>query len=118
MSEQSYRGSCHCGAVSFQVTAEINEVMSCNCSICARRGHLLSFVPLEKFNLLSGDDALTDYQFGNKHIHHLFCKTCGVNSFGAGAMPDGSEIRAINVRCLEGFDFESLPVNKVDGKSL
>ena len=67
-----YTGGCHCGKVRFEVDMDLKEVISCNCSMCAKRGSLLAFVPEENFTLLSGEDALTDYQFNKKVIHHLF----------------------------------------------
>ena len=118
MSEQTYKGGCHCGAVRYEVDIDLPNVKSCNCSICSKKGTLLAFTPKVKFRLESGQDNLTDYQFNRKNIHHLFCSTCGVTSFGWGTMPDGTEISAINVRCLEGVDFEELPIQKVDGRSI
>lgn len=114
---QTYTGSCHCGAVRYEATLELNEVISCNCSICSRTGALLAFVPLDRFKLLSGADAQRDYQFGKKHIHHHFCQTCGIRSFAASAKPDGTEMRALNVRCLDGVDVSKLSVRFFDGKS-
>ncbi len=119
MSEmKTYVGSCHCGKVRFEVKTTLDKLMSCNCSICSRMGWLLAFAPAEQFTLLSGADSLTDYQFGKKHIHHVFCSTCGVRSFGHGAGPDGKESYAVNARCLEGVDLEGVPVTSFDGKSL
>jgi hypothetical protein len=79
---------------------------------------LLTFAPAERFELLSGQEALTDYQFGKKQIHHLFCKRCGVRSFSRGTKPGGGEVAAVNVRCLDGVDPASVPVKTFDGKSL
>lgn len=118
MSEETYTGSCHCGAVEFDVTMALEGLITCNCSICRRKGTILGFVPAEDFTLKKGGDNLTDYQFGKKTIHHLFCKTCGVTAFSKGAMPDGTEMRAINVRCLEGVDIDTLELKKYDGESL
>jgi hypothetical protein len=114
---KTYTGSCHCGAVRFEATFELKQVLACNCSICSRTGALLAFVPVAQFKLLSGEDAQRDYQFGKKHLHHLFCLTCGIRSFAVGARPDGTEMRAINVRCLEGVEVSGLPVQHFDGKS-
>ncbi len=72
----------------------------------------------DAFKLLSGEDALTDYQFNKHNIHHLFCSTCGVKSFGRGTAPDGKKMVAINARCLEGVDPEKLSVQHFDGKAL
>jgi hypothetical protein len=115
---KTYTGSCHCGAVKFDVKAELKSVMACNCSICSRAGYLLTFVPREQFKLHQGEDAQTDYQFAKKHVHHLFCKTCGIHSFSQGAGRDGKPMMAINVRCLEGVDVGALEVKQVDGRSL
>jgi hypothetical protein len=114
-----YEGGCHCGAVRFDVQLDLTQpVVTCNCSICARTGALLAFAPVAQFTLRSGEEALTDYQFGKKNIHHLFCRTCGVRSFSRGKGPDGKEMRAINVRCLEGVSLEGLKLYPFDGKSL
>jgi hypothetical protein len=115
---KTYRGSCHCGNVKYEVQTDLDSVLSCNCSICARAGYLLAFVPAQQFKLVSGHDAQRDYQFNKKNIHHLFCSTCGVRSFGRGKGPDGSEMYAINVRTLDGVDLEALKVQKVNGKDL
>jgi hypothetical protein len=113
-----YIGSCHCGVVRYEVDMAIEKVLSCNCSICSRKGSLLAFTPAANFKLLKGNTDLSDYQFGKKTIHHLFCKHCGVSSFSNGVAPDGTMMVAVNVRCLEEFDFAKLPVDYFDGKNL
>ena len=75
---KTYTGGCHCGEVRFEVTADISNVVSCNCSICQKRGALWSFVPAGNFGLRAGGEDLRDYQFAKKTIHHLFCPRCGV----------------------------------------
>lgn len=99
------------------MTADMSQVISCNCSICHKKGYLLTFVPADQLKLLSGEDVLSDYQFNKKNVHHLFCKECGVGAFGRGAMPDGKEMFAINVRCLDGVDISALNLTPVDGKN-
>lgn len=115
--KNTYQGSCHCGAVRFRATTDLAKVIACNCSICSRTGWLLTFLDEASFVLEAGEGAQTDYQFNKKHIHHTFCTTCGVRSFGHGAAPDGSTMYAVNVRCLEGVDIAALTVTQVDGKS-
>lgn len=112
-----YTGSCHCEKIRFEVEMDLKEVVSCNCSICSKKGHLLAFTPESTFKLISGDESLSDYQFGRKTIHHHFCSNCGIGAFGAGAMPDGTKMRAINVRCLDGVDLSALKIKHFDGKS-
>ena len=118
MTQKMYKGSCHCGNVRFTVDADLSgEMLTCNCSICRRSGTALTFVPAEKFHLEQGEHSLQDYQFGKKTLHHPFCKACGVRSFSRGAMPDGTPMVAINARCIEGVDFDSLKLKKYDGAS-
>ncbi len=112
----TYKGSCHCGAVTYTVNADIENAIDCNCSHCSRKGMLLSFIPGEEFTLLSGEENLTDYLFNKKYIHHLFCKTCGVQSFARSMNSEGKETIALNVRTLHDFDLEALTLIKADGK--
>jgi hypothetical protein len=111
-------GGCHCGRVRYEVTSEIASVVACNCSICMKRGALWSFAGADQFVLRSGGDDLADYQFGKKVIQHLFCRHCGIASFSRGKAPDGRDMVAVNVRCLDDMDVASLAVIPYDGKSL
>jgi hypothetical protein len=113
----THKGSCHCGAVRYRVELDLSKpVLQCNCSMCARSGTLLAFVPPEKFQLEQGEESVTDYQYGKKVIHFLFCKTCGIRPFSRGVGPDGPTV-AINTRCLEGFDLAKMKIQNWDGKS-
>ena len=115
---KNYSGGCHCGQVRFDVTAELSQVMACNCSICTKRGALWVFVSPDHFALRAGTDDLADYQFHKKKIHHLFCRECGVGAFSRGETPEGAEMIAINVCCLGGVDIATLPTIPFDGKNI
>ena len=113
----AHAGGCHCGAVRFTVDLDLHAPMlECNCSICSKTGTRLAFVPGASFTLQSGEDHLKDYLFNKKHIHHLFCTTCGVRSFARGATPDGGTMVAVNVRCLDDVDLDAMTVNHHNGK--
>jgi hypothetical protein len=99
------------------VQADLDGVMTCNCSRCSKLGAVLTFAPASAFTLLSGEDELQDYQFNKKVIHHLFCRTCGIESFARGRGPDGAEMAAVNVRCLDDVDVATLHPKPVDGRS-
>ena len=113
-----YQGSCHCGRVKFEVEGELKQVMACNCSICSRKGSLLWFVPREHLRLLTAEKDTKVYTFNKHVIKHHFCPSCGIHPFGEGVDPSGKRMAAINTRCLEGVDFEKLPVKHFDGRSL
>lgn len=113
-----YQGSCHCGGIAFEAEGEIDQVIECNCSICSRRGSLLWIVPREKLQLTTPESAMSTYTFNTHRIHHRFCPTCGCAPLAFGATPDGSQIAAINVRCIPDVDVSALTVQHYDGKSL
>lgn len=113
-----YTGSCHCGKVAFEVEGELKQVIDCNCSICQRKGALLWFVPRASLHLLTPDENLKTYRFGKGVIQHRFCPECGIHPLGEGTMPDGTQMAAINVRCLDNVDLATLSVQQYDGRSL
>lgn len=115
---KNYTGGCHCGKVRFEAAADLDRIITCNCSICTKRGSILTGISPDNFKLLSGENELTDYQFNRNVIHHLFCSTCGTQSFSRGKMPDGTPMMAINVRCLDDVDIDKLKPRPFDGKSL
>jgi hypothetical protein len=115
---RNYSGSCHCGEIRFDVTADLANVVACNCSICQKRGTLWTFVPPDQFALRAGADDLRDYRFGKRIIHHFFCPHCGVGPFSRGTAPDGRETVAVNVRCLDEVDIGALKPTPFDGRSL
>lgn len=114
--EKKYSGGCHCGEVRFEVELMLKDALACNCSICTKRGTLLAFAPATKFRLIKGENVLSEYLFNTKQIHHNFCSRCGVAPFSAGKMPDGTPMRSINIRCLDGIDLGKIPVQHYDGK--
>ena len=113
----TYHGSCHCGAVRFEVTTDLTQVIECNCSICSKKGALHHRVRPENFKLLAGKDDLVLYQFDTKEAKHLFCRHCGIHAFShPRAAPD---MININVRCLDDFDLQNADVELIefDGKN-
>ena len=111
------RGSCHCGAVRYALDADPTEAIECNCSICRRKGSLLSFFPPDRFTLETPREALTVYTWNTHVIWHQFCKTCGCAPFGEGETPDGPMV-AINLRCAENLELSRVRINPFDGASL
>lgn len=109
-------GSCHCGAVRFEVTAPTHiEALACNCSICKASGLVQLIVAAKDFKLLRGEDALIDYRFNTGKARHLFCKTCGVKSFYVPrSHTDGV---SINVNCLDPTTIAEVTITPFDGQN-
>lgn len=125
MPTKTYRGSCHCGAVRFRFTSdEITSGRRCNCSICIRKGIVMSeYIRPDAF-AVEGEASLAAYQFGDKSVYHYFCKTCGISPFnGVASLPDGYGGRArvgdrrVNLGCVEGLDPLALEITVIDGRS-
>ena len=114
---KTHGGGCHCGKVRYEMTADLDKVVSCNCSICMKSGSLLTFIPAVQFKLTSGEAGLIDYQFNKHTIHHMVCPDCGIKSFARAAGPDGTPMVAVNVRCLDDIDLKALTVTEFDGRS-
>ncbi len=112
----THKGSCHCGAVQYEVEASADlRVHECNCSICSRSGYLHLIVPKSRFHLLQGEEHLTTYTFDTHEAKHKFCKTCGIKSFYIPrSNPDGA---SVNVRCLDDATINSVEIELFDGKN-
>jgi len=112
---QTMAGGCHCGRVRFRVTANLDCVTECNCSICAKKGFLHLFVLPAEFELLSGKDDLTTYRFNTGTAQHTFCRHCGIHPFYVPRSdPDKIDV---NVRCLDGIDLSAIVPKTFDGKN-
>jgi hypothetical protein len=118
MTVQHYSGGCQCGAVRYEVEVDLASTITCNCSRCQKLGSVLSFTEGSHFKLLQGEDNLTEYIFNMHRIHHLFCKTCGIESFAKGKDPKSQkEFVAINVNCLDGVNPRELKSQHFDGRA-
>ena len=114
--QTTYQGSCHCGEVSFEVTLDPDESVSCDCSICSKKGSIINRVSEDQFKLLTPLENLSLYQF-NKHIaKHYFCPTCGIYTFHRPRT--APEMWGINVRCLDGVDLAAIEIKQVQGSRL
>jgi len=125
---KTYLGSCHCGKVRFSINANIDHVRVCDCSICLRRGALNFRVEKDNLTLNSAWDDLSLYQWGSRTAKDYFCSVCGILPFRRPSDPTQLELEegtaqpfdgwAVNVRCLEKLDIESLPRKHIHGSSI
>ncbi len=127
MSAQVWQGRCHCGFVRFEVTADIDHVRVCDCSICHQRGALNFRVPEDALLLHTPLEELRLYQWGSRTAKDYFCPHCGILPFRRPSAPTRQERAegvepfegwAINTRCLQGFDPETVPVVRVPGSRI
>lgn len=114
---QTHQGSCHCGAVQFNVklTDELHTARRCTCSMCSRRGAVAVSAELKDIEFVSGENKLTVYSFGTGVAKHYFCSVCGIYTHHQ--RRSNPTQFGINLACLEGQTpfIDEVPV--LDGKN-
>ncbi|MEX2206485.1 MAG: GFA family protein [Myxococcota bacterium] len=96
------RGSCLCGAVSFELRGRVSPIQTCHCSRCRKASGSAFGAALmcaaRNFVWLSGQDHIATYRLPTGFAS-AFCKTCGsptptptlegkTKSFPAGCLDD------------------------------
>jgi hypothetical protein len=111
-----YFGACHCGTVKFRVEAELDELTTCDCSLCVKKNAVMAKVHESALTLLEGEDSLSLYQWNTRKAQHRFCSVCGVYTFHRKrSAPDHY---GVNIFCLEGVDPASLPLRRAEGQGM
>jgi hypothetical protein len=122
MTEQTYHGSCHCGAVRYEADIDFSKGTGrCNCSICTKLRKWGITIKPEQFRLIAGQEALSEYQFNTKSGHYRFCRHCGLHPFSDGYIEEiGGAFVSINIACLDDVPPQTLidaPLTYFDGRN-
>jgi hypothetical protein len=112
----AFEGSCHCGSVRFRVACEIEELTTCDCSLCSARNALMAKIPEQALTVLDGAAMLTLYEWNTRRAQHFFCSRCGIYVFHRKrAAPDHF---GVNAFCIENFDPAPVPVRATEGANM
>ncbi len=110
--------SCHCGEIQAEINApdKLEKFMRCNCSLCKKKGAIMSVVKNEDFKIIKGKDKLSLYKFHTKTAKHFFCSNCGIYTHHNPRI--NPALTAFNVGCVEEIDiFEIEKISISDGKN-
>ena len=106
---------CHCGLIEAEIKIkEISKLLRCNCSICKRKGAIMSMVKNEDFKIKKGKNFLKVYQFHTKVAKHFFCSECGIYTHHNPR--SNPSMTGFNVACIDEIDtFQLENINLNDG---
>ncbi len=114
---RKHPGSCHCGAVRFEVEIDVSKGGACNCSVCTKVGAIAALVKPEAFRLLAGESSLSSYEWGGKTAKRYFCKSCGITCFSRGYLEQvGGAYVSVNLNALDDVDPADVKVGHWDGR--
>ena len=109
---------CHCGAIEANINIAVNfeKFLRCNCSLCKRKGAIMTMVKNENFKIIKGEDKLKLYQFHTKVAKHYFCSLCGIYTHHN--LRSKPTMTGFNLGCLDDintFDLKDILIN--DGQN-
>ena len=95
--------TCHCGAVEAEIKMyKLEKILRCNCSICKRKGTVMSMVKNDEFKIVKGKDKLKLYQFHTKVAKHFFCSICGIYTHHNPR--SNPKMTGFNIACIDDID--------------
>ena len=104
---------CHCGQFKAEINIDkLDKILRCNCSICKRKGAIMSMVKNEDFKITKGKDKLKMYKFHSKIATHYFCSECGIYTHHNPR--SNPAMTGFNIGCIDEiniFEYKNVPVN-------
>lgn len=113
MATTKFKGTCHCGNVSFEITESPEYLVDCNCTACRRFGALWGHIEQSAFTR-AGEGKTTAYMHGDKMLAFHTCNNCGCTTHWEGHHPDHTHM-AVNFRMCEPEVVDQFRIRKFDG---
>lgn len=115
---KTHHGSCHCGAVQFEVQLQLDgKATRCNCTMCTKLGACGAITRPENFKLLKGESSLKTYAKHPEIAQRFFCSTCGIHCFSKGTLPElGGAFVGVHVNALDDVDLGEFTFTYWDGR--
>ena len=110
---------CHCGEVELEIKESegaLNKFLRCNCTLCKKKGYIMTFAPITDVKITKGEDKLKLYQYHTKVAEHYFCPECGIYTHHK--MRSRPDMFGLNVGCIDDIDqFKLENVGLNDGQN-
>ena len=94
MTRSQYDGACHCGAIRFRLTTDVDpadwSIRACQCRFCRLHDALSTSDPAGRLEFsATRPERLQRYRFALKTADFLLCRECGVYIGAVIETPDG-----------------------------
>ena len=112
---RNHTGSCHCGAVRFEVVVDASSGTRCNCTVCTKTHVTGARATPGALTVTQGREDLGGYK--TQHATRHFCKHCGVQLYGDGYVEEiGGDFLSVNLNALDDIDHSKVKVAYWDGR--
>jgi hypothetical protein len=112
------KGSCHCGAVEWQLDGDPGSITACNCTLCRRYGALWAYDwEGERIRISGATSIYTRKERENPFLEIHFCPDSACVLAWRAVRPDedGRRRMAVNVRLAPPEAVANLPIDHFDG---
>ena len=76
------KGSCLCGAISFEINGQLGSADACHCHQCRKwTGHFLPSVEVTRTDLLLKGEQSLKWHNSSEKVRRGFCSECGSSLF-------------------------------------
>ena len=125
MAVKTYKGSCHCGKVTFEADIDLAAGSGkCNCTYCTKVRNWSVLVKPDALKKVEGEEEMIGYRAAGRppeYGTHLFCKHCGISPFSRGHLEQiGGDYVSIQLGCLDDASIDELmsgPMRYSDGRN-
>jgi hypothetical protein len=111
------KSTCHCGGVELliKIPNGLKELRRCNCSICRKKGTVVTSVAIENLTVVKVEKILTEYTFYTHTAKHYFCSRCSIYTHHK--RRSNPNQYGVNIACIEGINIEDfLHIGYVEGR--
>ena len=111
-------GTCHCGAIHWELEGDPGPATACNCTLCRRYGALWAYdYEGERIRIFGPSAAYARAGKADPSLEIRFCPRCGCVLCWRGLRlgPDGRRRIAVNLRLAEPQAVAELPIDHFDG---